>query len=188
MATRALGRPAPNSVAALTAGADRLLGLALIASAGLLALGWLAPMMTVKRLFLFEERISIIDGLITLVEHGEWALFLIVVVFSVLFPAAKLALSYRLWLSGDVRDPRFEARLKRIEGLGKWSMLDVFLVALAVAAIKISVIADVHLHWGLYAFAAGILLSMTAFARLTTIASRLRLGRHGGGRKTRPDA
>lgn len=170
------GPAAPRSIAAQARGIDRLLGPLLGLSAALLALGWLAPLMTVKRLILLEERVSIVDALITLARHGEIFLFLVVLVFSILFPVAKLTLSYLLWRRGDVTDSRFERRLRRIESLGKWSMLDVFLVALAVAAIKISVIADVYLHWGLYAFAAAIVLSMITLARLTALAAELRKG------------
>jgi len=133
--------------------------------------------MTVSRLVFLEEQVSIFDGLVTFARHEEFFLFMIVFVFSVLFPALKLTLSYLLWCRADVTDEKFQLRLSLIESLGKWSMTDVFLVALVVAAVKVSLISDVHLHWGLYSFSASILLSMLALTRLTTLARRLQANR-----------
>ena len=50
---------------------------------------------------------------------------------------------------------------------------EVFLVALVVAAVKVSVISDIHLHWGLYFFSGSIILSMFALARLSVLAHHL---------------
>ena len=165
--------PAKNSIAAQVHGPDRAIGKLLLLSATLLILGWFAPIMTVSRLVFLEEQVSIFDGLVTFARHEEFFLFMIVFVFSVLFPALKLTLSYLLWCRADVTDEKFQLRLSLIESLGKWSMTDVFLVALVVAAVKVSLISDVHLHWGLYSFSASILLSMLALTRLTTLARRL---------------
>ena len=165
--------PAKNSIAAQVHGPDRAIGKLLLLSATLLILGWFAPIMTVSRLVFLEEQVSIFDGLVTFARHEEFFLFMIVFVFSVLFPALKLTLSYLLWGLADVTDEKFQLRLSLIESLGKWSMTDVFLVALVVAAVKVSLISDVHLHWGLYSFSASILLSMLALTRLTTLARRL---------------
>ena len=53
-------------------------------------------------------------------------------------------------------------------------MLDVFLMALGVAAVNLSLIADVHLHWGRFALVGGIVLSLIATTRMSIIAQRLR--------------
>lgn len=167
---------APRSIAAHAVGADRLLGAGLAASSLLLVVGWTAPIMTVKRLFLFGEDLSVLQGLAVLAERGDFGLLAILALFTVLFPIAKLVLAYRLWRHGDVTAPAFERRLRRVETLGRWSMMDVFLVSLTVAAVEVSVIADVHLHWGLYAFAAAVILSMVTFSRMTMIAARMAKG------------
>ena len=165
--------PARNSIAAQVKGPDRAIGTLLLLSAILLILGWFAPVMTVNRLVLLEDQISIFDGLVTFALHGELFLLTIVFVFSVLFPALKLILAYLLWCRADVSDDKFRRRLSWIGSLGKWSMTDVFLVALIVAAVKVSLISDIHLHWGLYSFSASILLSMLALTRLSTLSYRL---------------
>ena len=165
--------PARNSIAAQVRGPDRAIGKLLLLSGILLIFSWFTPMMTVSRLVFLEDEISIFDGLMTFALHGELFLLTIVFLFSVFFPALKLILAYLLWYRADVSDAKFAMRLSRIGHLGKWSMTDVFLIAIIVAAIKVSFITDIHLHWGLYTFSASILLSVLALTRLTTLAYRL---------------
>ena len=86
----------------------------------------------------------------------------------------KILFALRLWRGADARGAKFEISLKRAEILGRWSMLDVFLMALGVAAVNLSLIADVHLHWGLYALAGGVVLSLIATTRMSVIAARIR--------------
>ena len=164
---------AKNSIATQVHGPDRWLGILILLSSGFLILGWLTPIMTVSQLMFLEEQVSILDGVLTLARHGELFLFTMVLVFSVIIPALKLFFSYLLWSRVDVNDNKFRNRLRMIEGLGKWSMTEVFLVALVVAAVKVSVISDIHLHWGLYFFSGSIILSMFALARLTVLAHHL---------------
>lgn len=170
------GKRSGDAIAARAVGVDRLLGFALLVAIGLLVAGWLAPTMSVKRLLFLEERMSLLQGLSVLIDYGEYLLFAIVLIFSILFPLSRIYVSYRLWWTQDVFSDRFERRLRLVEGLGKWSMLDVFLIALVVAAINVSLIADVHLHWGLYMLSAGVLLSMATSTRLSIVGQKLRRG------------
>ena len=166
-----------NSLAAHAKGADKLLGGVLFVAAGLLLAGWFIPIMTVRRLFFFEDRISVLQALDALLARGQYLLFAIILIFSMLFPLLKITISYRLWRGHDVRGEKFARRLGRAELVGRWSMLDVFLMAIAVAAVNFSLIADVHLHWGLYALSGGVVLSMLASTRMSVLAGRIR----GGG-------
>ena len=50
--------------------------------------------------------------------------------------------------------------LELIHRFGKWSMLDVFVVAILVVVVKLGAIADVEKHIGLYAYAASAILIM----------------------------
>ena len=52
---------------------------------------------------------------------------------------------------------------------GKWSMLDVFVVAVLLASVKLAGLAQVEIHSGLYAFAASVLLTMLITARVTCL-------------------
>ena len=44
------------------AGLDWALGFLLVASAGLLLLGWVLPVMTIKTLFIFDDQVSILGA------------------------------------------------------------------------------------------------------------------------------
>ncbi|SVD21348.1 uncharacterized protein METZ01_LOCUS374202, partial [marine metagenome] len=162
-----------NTIASRVQGMDRAIGPILLLSACLLVIGWFSPMMTVNRFLFLEKQISVFDSLLTFALHGEILLLVIVFLFSVVFPAAKIISSYLLWYEYDVTSDHFEKRVRILQGIGKWSMVDVFVVALVVAAVKVSIIGDIYLHWGLYSFAASVLLAMIALSRLTTLAHRM---------------
>jgi paraquat-inducible protein A len=160
----------PDSLASGARGIDRLLGPLLALAGGLLVAAWFLPMMSVQRFIFWQDDLSFAAALYELIEAGEYALFAILFTFSVAFPAAKLILAYFLWRKVDAKGPHLTRYLGMIEHFGRWSMLDVFVVALAVVAIKISIVANVEVHWGVYLFAGAILLSMVAVHRLSRMA------------------
>jgi paraquat-inducible protein A len=144
-------------------------GLLTTAAASLLA-GWLLPVMTIETLFIFDDEVSILGACFRLLEDGELPLFLIVLVFTVIFPAAKLAFAFDAWVRLQRADIKAHRTLHWIETLGKWSMLDVFVVALVVVVVKLSYVSDVTVHLGLYIFAAAVILSMLAVKALALLA------------------
>lgn len=162
----------PKSLAAGARGLDRQLGWFIIADVLLLILGWMMPIMTVDRLWFLSERLSILAGVGELWSHGDYALFAVIVVFSILFPMAKLLLALFLWYLVDASSTSLARSLRWMEILGRWSMLDVFVIAFIVAAIQVSFIDDVTLHAGLYVFILAILLSIVLVQRMTTLARR----------------
>ena len=130
-----------------------LLGLALV----LYLTGIFAPVFTLSKFIWFENTVSIASGLYDLLREGEWLLFLIIFCFSILFPLAKIVLLCVLWNrpSGTVPE-----RLHWLEQISRWSMLDVFLIALLVASVKLGMLAEMTVHYGLYAFALSVILMM----------------------------
>jgi len=162
-----------RTLAATARGADRLLGPALVLAAGLLIAGWLLPIMTVHRLVIFVDRVSILQGAAELWRGGEYLLAALVVVFSVVFPALKLLLAGTLWYGIDAGAGWLARALDWLEALGRWSMLDVFVIALTVVAVQISLIGEVSTHAGLYVFVAAVLLSMGSVRRMLVLARRV---------------
>jgi paraquat-inducible protein A len=57
-----------------------------------------------------------------------------------------------------------------IEQLGRWAMLDVFVVALLVVAIQASLISEVAMHSGIYVFTAAVLVSILTVQRMARLA------------------
>lgn len=160
----------PHALAATARGADRWLGVYFAGVGILLVAGWTLPIMTVRRLMIFAERVSILEGAGVLWQEGQYVLCAVVVVFSVVFPALKTLVALWLWYAADARGPRLGRALDWLEALGRWSMLDVFLVALVIAAFQISLVGEVATHAGLYVFTAAVVLSMLGVRRLVVLA------------------
>lgn len=165
-----MSSPHPKSLAATVRGPDRLLGWLVFFAGILLGLGWVLPVMTVNKLWFLSERVSILQGANELLRHGDYFLFVVIVVFSVFFPLLKLGLALYLWYRADATSPRLGHALVWIEQLGRWSMLDVFVVALLVVAIQASLISEVAMHAGIYVFTGAIVLSILAVQRMTALA------------------
>ena len=163
-----------NSIAARSSGRYRLIPWLLGASAVALVSGLVLPVMEVDRFFLFTQKFSILDSLVQLVDAKEYFLSAVIFVFTVAFPVAKLAYSAFLWSRVSVADPAFDRRLHVMDALGKWSMLDVLLLAIAVASIKMSVVGSAQANPGLYLFSAAIVLAMIAAQWLKSAARGLR--------------
>jgi paraquat-inducible protein A len=53
--------------------------------------------------------------------------------------------------------------------LGKWSMLDVFVVAVLVVTVKLGAMASVEARYGIYAFTAAVFLTMYITSRVVAL-------------------
>ncbi len=126
----------------------------------LLILGATLPMFTFSKFYFFNDTFSLLSGIFHLLDEGEPVLFVLVFTFSILLPVYKMYLLGRIIFHRAMAPDNRHRCLHFLHILGKWSMLDVFVVALLVMTVKFGVIADVTVHAGLYVFAAGVLASM----------------------------
>ncbi len=117
-----------------------------------------APLFTLDKFYFFSNTVSLVSALLSLLEEGNVLLFLIIFIFSLLFPLFKLGIILYIWNSQA--GTMVQLLLKWIHHLGKWSMLDVFVVALMVVSIKFDSIAEMQIHYGLYLFFSAVLLTM----------------------------
>lgn len=173
----------PGTLAAESRGLDRLLGVLLLVAAAALLAGWLLPVMTVRTLLVFYDEVSILTGAWRLLEGGDIALFVIIVLFTVVLPVGKLVIAWLAWAWLRVEDVRVRRLLGWIETIGRWSMLDVFVAAMVVVVIKLSLVSDVEVHAGLYVFIAAVILSMIAVRRIATLAHQKVLGEEDSRRR-----
>ena len=166
--------PAPPaiSLSALATGLDRWLGWGAILAAILLVAGWMLPIMTVERLLFLSREISILQGVAELWSEDEAFLAIVIGAFSILLPAVKLALALYLWFHAEAGSQQLRRALSLLELAGRWSMLDVFVVALLVVAIRTSLIDDVTVHPGVYVFTVAIVLSLVVVQRMAVLARR----------------
>lgn len=147
----------PHSVA--TTAALTLSAAALYVPANLL------PVMY-TRTFFSDDSDTIMSGVISLLHEGSWPLALLVFVASIVVPLLKL-LSMGWLLLCIVRKapgpPLQRSRLFRlVEFIGRWSMLDVYAIALLVGLVQIRSLATVHAGVGALAFCAVVVLTMLA--------------------------
>ncbi len=146
----------------------RFLRAAIYLAAALFCLGIFAPMMTLTKFIFIRDRISLATGLSRLLEEGELLLFIIIFVFSIMFPVAKLVILHMV-VSVPSHGVRFARRVAFLSKFGKWSMLDVFVVSVMLVSVKLGALADVKVHFGIYAFAASVLLSMCVTMRIESL-------------------
>jgi paraquat-inducible protein A len=128
--------------------------------------GLLLPAVSVSSLWIFDETFSLTDGALQLLREGEYALFALVFVFTFVFPALKIlvGLAACVWSPGDGRLVR--RLLPAMAALSKWSMLDVFLLAIIVVMLEGSLLSEAEARHGLFLFAASVILSTLAIHRL----------------------
>ena len=103
-----------------------------------------------------------------LIDSKMVVLAAMVFVFSVIFPFAKLAVLGWLWWNG-VTTPRRHAVLMRVEKLGKWSLFDVFLVAIMVGLTNDQWLISSASLPGLNCFLIAVVLGMLAGEVLTAV-------------------
>jgi len=110
------------------------------------------------------EPSTIISGVIDLVEHDMLFIALIVLIASIVVPVLKiLALTILLctvqfgWAT-NLRQKTLMYRL--VEWIGRWSMLDIFVIGILVALVQLGNIASIEGNQGATAFATVVLLTM----------------------------
>jgi len=139
---------------------------AAIALAGLILypLGILLPIMRLERMGYHNES-SILDGTITLLSKGHLWVGIVVLVCSVVLPAAKLV-ALLVLTSGDaiLRRSHRAWVYRAVEFTGRWGMLDVLAVAVLVAAVKLGESIEITPGPGAAAFTAVVILSLLASA------------------------
>lgn len=149
----------------------------ILLSSILLALGLVAPSMTIvpefgslggllavfKPELVRPESFSIVAGIWELLKSGlpgNIFVGLLLLLFSVLFPLWKLGVLHSS--IGALRRGECPMRgLYLIDKLGKFSMIDIYVIALLVLAVKgLPGGSEVRINWGLCSFAVSILLTL----------------------------
>ena len=134
----------------------------LLASLGFFVAGVFLPFTSVTKLWLFENQISVYRGLIVLWQGDELFLFLILFVFTVCFPFVKINALLALWLYPGLTADRAKTFFKFVSNLGKWSMLDVFIVAILVLTVKSAGVANIKVGDGFFLFFVSVMLTQLA--------------------------
>ncbi len=109
---------------------------------------------------------TIMSGVVALIEGKMWALALLVLFASFIVPLTKLiGLSYLLISvqMGSRWRPKDRTQLYRIiEVVGRWSMLDIFMISILISLVKLGSIATIEPGAGGTFFAAVVVITMFA--------------------------
>lgn len=136
-----------------------LINLLLLLALALLVIGLSQPILSLEKFYIFGNEVSLLSALEQLANQNDWGLFALVGAFSVLFPMIKVSLLIVI-ANEPAKTAKHAKHLKWLATYSKWSMLDVFVVALLVVSVKLGALAQVNLELGIYAFAASVILTM----------------------------
>ncbi|MBB3104148.1 paraquat-inducible protein A [Azomonas macrocytogenes] len=125
----------------------------------------LLPIMTVRNLGQHSPD-TILSGIVMLSKQGMFGIAIVVFLASILVPTLKLA-GIALLLFSVQRHVQLSARqrvfmFRFIEWIGRWSMLDIFVIAVLVAIVNFGSLANVEAGFGALAFASVVVLTMLA--------------------------
>ncbi len=142
------------------------LTLALLVTAAILYVpAQVYPIMEMERLT-SRDPSTIAGGVMELYRTGSWPIALIIFLASVVVPLAKIMtlgwLCVRLRL-GNTGDPRYHMWLYRVtERIGRWSMIDIYVVALLVALVQVGGYLTVYPGPAAISFALVVVVTMLA--------------------------
>jgi paraquat-inducible protein A len=125
----------------------------------------LLPVMTVIS-FGKGEADTILSGVKELIHAGMLPIALLVFVASIIVPVLKLLVLTFLLLSVQHHwqwRPRERTVLYRVtEVIGRWSMIDIFMISILIALVKLEAVATIEPGPGAISFAAVVILTMFA--------------------------
>jgi len=125
----------------------------------MLLVSYAMPFMQTTQLVFFQDRYTLLYSIDKMMDEGQYLLALVIFLFSVVFPIAKVG---ALMMLGGQEIPQQTKALwlKRISAMGKWSMLDVFVIAILIVMINSQALLAATPKPGIYLFAAAVLMSM----------------------------
>ena len=109
---------------------------------------------------------TIMSGVLYFLHHGDWPLALVIFTASIAVPMSKIAMLMYLLVSVQRRSvwrPADRTRVYRIvELIGRWSMLDMFVVTILVALVQLGFFATMRAGAGAPYFGSVVVLTMLA--------------------------
>lgn len=127
-------------------------------------------------------------GVVALFNDGMEAVAVVVFLASILFPLVNISLS--LLISGHLYFNRYHRYLtvwmRWMQNLNEWGMLEVYMLGIIVACVKLVALAQLNFGWGLYAFVALLIITTLLTSNLDNVLfwqriEQLRKGRHHAG-------
>ena len=128
----------------------------------------LLPILTVTR-FGSGDPDTIFSGVVHLFAAGQWPIAVLVFVASVFVPLMKIVVLFGLLITIKARSRAWlrerTALFHFIDFLGRWSMIDIFMISILVAIVQLGSIATIEAGLGAAYFGAVVICTM--FAAIT---------------------
>jgi paraquat-inducible protein A len=161
----------------------RRFGVALLTLAAAVALmqGVTLPAIQLTKMYVWTDEHSIFSAIAALFSEHEYFLAGLIFLFSICVPILKLMYLLVVATLVPARPLARAKMLERLESLGKWSMMDVLVLALVIFYVNASFVADATALPGVYWFAVSVFLTMGAYA-LAKSGLGMGLGTTGSGK------
>lgn len=121
----------------------------------------LLPILRIEKLGHHHES-SLLIGTVELLREGSWFVGTVVLLFSIVFPLVKIVLLLELSLLGLLHRKHKTQTYRVMEFAGKWSMMDVMLLAFMVMLVKLGSLVQFQFGPAVWAFVLCVAMSMLA--------------------------
>jgi len=119
-----------------------------------------------SRALLTSESNTIMSGIVLFWESGSWLIAALVFIASIVVPLTKLLALTWLLVSVQMKSrarPYQRTQLYRmVEFIGRWSMLDIYVVALTVTLVQVGTLATIEVGPAALAFGTVVVVTMIA--------------------------
>ncbi|MFN6130092.1 MAG: paraquat-inducible protein A [Planctomycetota bacterium] len=119
------------------------------------------PILEIERLG-YRHASSLLGGIVELFHSGSWFIATVILLFSIVLPIVKLVTLLELCWFRYLEHHHRAWAYRMIEFSGRWSMMDVMLLAFLVMLIKLSGLVEFHVGPAVIAFSACVVMSMIA--------------------------
>ena len=133
------------------------------------------PILTITKLLVVSNEVSILTGLLQLIEEQQYFIFVVIFLFSIVLPLLKLYYLFLLSAKKAVENEKYSKYLHLMHRYGRWSMLDVFVIAILIMTVKLGALASVQIESGMYFFTAAVLLLMIITSVMVKLEGKLEL-------------
>lgn len=129
------------------------------------------PMMEVTQLGI-KQGSTIIEGVISFLNYGDYFIAIVILTASVIIPLIKLLGLLFIFISLSVNVKMKNKNKLRIfyfiEAIGKWSMIDIYVVAILASVVQLSEVFNIKGGIAATSFALVVVLTMIAAHRFDT--------------------
>lgn len=133
------------------------------------------PILTLTKILIVSNEVSILTGLYQLIEEQQYFIFVVIFLFSIVLPLLKLYYLFLLSSNNTTNNKTYTKYLHLMHRYGRWSMLDVFVIAVLIMTVKLGALASVKIEPGMFFFTAAVILLMIITSVMVSLESKLKV-------------